>query len=66
MSTYISIHLLTTGAGFYLNATHENFSKHYNMYDFITDELPKSLKALELPLVWTFLRNFIQTKPYLC
>lgn len=39
------------GAGFYLNATDEKFSKHYNMYDFVTEELPRLLKTLDLPLV---------------
>eukprot|EP01102_Stenamoeba_stenopodia_P002748 TRINITY_DN12609_c0_g1_i1.p1 TRINITY_DN12609_c0_g1~~TRINITY_DN12609_c0_g1_i1.p1 ORF type:complete len:286 (-),score=64.72 TRINITY_DN12609_c0_g1_i1:108-965(-) len=28
------------GAGFYLNATEEKWSKHFNMYDYITKELP--------------------------
>jgi S-formylglutathione hydrolase len=28
------------GAGFYVNATQEPWSKHYRMYDYITDELP--------------------------
>jgi S-formylglutathione hydrolase len=28
------------GAGFYLNATQEPWSKHYHMYDYITQELP--------------------------
>jgi len=28
------------GAGFYLNATTEKYKKHYNMYDFVVDELP--------------------------
>ena len=31
---------LGCGAGFYLNATQEPWSKHYNMYDYITKELP--------------------------
>eukprot|EP00188_Purpureofilum_apyrenoidigerum_P001309 Plantae.Rhodophyta-Purpureofilum_apyrenoidigerum.ctg17058.p1 GENE.Plantae.Rhodophyta-Purpureofilum_apyrenoidigerum.ctg17058~~Plantae.Rhodophyta-Purpureofilum_apyrenoidigerum.ctg17058.p1 ORF type:complete len:282 (-),score=44.53 Plantae.Rhodophyta-Purpureofilum_apyrenoidigerum.ctg17058:148-993(-) len=29
-----------TGAGFYLNATVEPWSKHYRMYDYVVDELP--------------------------
>lgn len=29
------------GAGFYLNATNPDYSKHYNMYDYITLELYK-------------------------
>jgi S-formylglutathione hydrolase len=28
------------GAGFYVNATQEPWSKHYHMYDYITEELP--------------------------
>ncbi len=31
---------LGCGAGFYLNATQEPWSKNYNMYDYITKELP--------------------------
>ena len=30
-----------TGAGFYLNATVEPFSKHYRMYDYVLTELPR-------------------------
>lgn len=30
-----------SGAGFYLNATDPKWSKHYNMYDYVTDELPQ-------------------------
>lgn len=29
------------GAGFYVNATEEKFAKNFNMYDYITKELPK-------------------------
>jgi S-formylglutathione hydrolase len=29
------------GAGFYVNATEAPYSKHYQMYDYIRDELPK-------------------------
>lgn len=29
-----------SGAGFYINATTEKWKKHYNMYDYITKELP--------------------------
>lgn len=29
-----------SGAGFYLNATHAPWDKHYNMYDYVVDELP--------------------------
>ena len=31
---------LGCGAGFYLNATQEPWSQNYNMYDYITKELP--------------------------
>jgi S-formylglutathione hydrolase len=34
-----------TGAGFYINATKAPYSKHYKMYDYITEELPSSLFA---------------------
>ncbi|SCV69363.1 BQ2448_2383 [Microbotryum intermedium] len=37
-----------TGAGFYLNATDDKYSKHYNMYDFITSELPSLLSSLPI------------------
>jgi len=37
------------GAGFYLNATQEPWSKHYKMYDYITQELP-ALIAKEFPV----------------
>jgi S-formylglutathione hydrolase len=30
-----------TGAGFYVNATREPWSKHYHMYDYVVHELPK-------------------------
>ena len=39
-----------TGAGFYVDATTERFSKHYNMYTYITNELPSKLKQSGLPL----------------
>ena len=32
-----------TGAGFYVDATKEPWSKGYKMYSYITDELPKAL-----------------------
>ena len=38
-----------SGAGFYVNATQKPWSKHYNMYDYITDELPK-LVTTNFPL----------------
>jgi S-formylglutathione hydrolase len=28
------------GAGFYLNATNEKYSQHFNMYDYVVNELP--------------------------
>lgn len=31
---------LGKGAGFYVNATQEPWSKHYHMYDYVTQELP--------------------------
>ncbi len=36
---------LGKGAGFYLNATQAPWSKHYQMYDYIVDELPKVIEA---------------------
>jgi len=33
------------GAGFYLNATPDKYKKHYNMYDFIVNELPAVVEA---------------------
>ncbi|KAM0754093.1 carbohydrate esterase family 1 protein [Meredithblackwellia eburnea MCA 4105] len=39
-----------TGAGFYLNATSETYAKNYNMYDFVTSELPSVLKEAGFPL----------------
>jgi S-formylglutathione hydrolase len=42
---------LVIGAGFYLNATNPKYSKHFNMYNYVTDELPKIIKSLDLPLV---------------
>ncbi len=33
------------GAGFYVNATQPPWSKHYHMYDYITEELPKLVAA---------------------
>ncbi|GAB4819149.1 hypothetical protein N2152v2_006195 [Parachlorella kessleri] len=34
------------GAGFYLNATREPYSKNFHMYDYITKELPEVLRSL--------------------
>eukprot|EP00592_Proboscia_alata_P007354 CAMPEP_0194355170 /NCGR_PEP_ID=MMETSP0174-20130528/3137_1 /TAXON_ID=216777 /ORGANISM="Proboscia alata, Strain PI-D3" /LENGTH=300 /DNA_ID=CAMNT_0039124359 /DNA_START=39 /DNA_END=941 /DNA_ORIENTATION=- len=36
---------LGQGAGFYLNATTEAYKDHYNMYDYITQELPTLLQT---------------------
>mmetsp|Transcript_10000 Transcript_10000/g.11482 ORF Transcript_10000/g.11482 Transcript_10000/m.11482 type:complete len:283 (+) Transcript_10000:141-989(+) len=38
-----------TGAGFYVNATTPKFSKNYNMYEYVTSELP-GLVSKELPI----------------
>lgn len=35
---------LGQGAGFYLNATEEPWSKHYQMYDYVTKELPSIIE----------------------
>lgn len=32
------------GAGFYLNATQAPWSKHYNMYDYVVEELPRLIE----------------------
>jgi S-formylglutathione hydrolase len=37
------------GAGFYVNATEAPWSRHYRMYDYITEELP-ALLAAEFPV----------------
>ncbi len=37
------------GAGFYVNATQDPWQKHYQMYDYISDELP-ALIAAEFPV----------------
>lgn len=34
-----------SGAGFYVNATTDAWKKHYNMYDYVTKELPKFIDA---------------------
>lgn len=36
---------LGKGAGFYLNATQEPWSRHYQMYDYVVDELPALIEA---------------------
>jgi S-formylglutathione hydrolase len=35
---------LGLGAGFYVNATEQPWSEHYQMYDYIVDELPKLIE----------------------
>ena len=35
------------GAGFYLNATQEPWSKHFNMYDYIVSELPELINKTQ-------------------
>lgn len=42
---------LSSGAGFYLNATSDKYKKNYRMYDLITDEIPKAIKDEGLPIV---------------
>ena len=41
---------LGLGAGFYVNATQDPWTKNYNMYDYVTTELPNVLKNSHLPL----------------
>jgi S-formylglutathione hydrolase len=41
---------LGQGAGFYVNATRQPWSKHYHMYDYIVSELPALVEA-RLPLI---------------
>ena len=36
---------LGQGAGFYVNATQEPWAKHFKMWDYVTDELPKLIDA---------------------
>ncbi len=38
-----------SGAGFYINATQGPWASHYNMYDYVTKELPQAIEA-ELPV----------------
>lgn len=38
------------GAGFYVTATQEPWKKHYNMYDYVTKELPEVLRNSSLEL----------------
>ncbi|KIJ65003.1 hypothetical protein HYDPIDRAFT_131161 [Hydnomerulius pinastri MD-312] len=39
-----------SGAGFYLNATSPKWSKHYNMLDHVTQELPQVIEAAGIPI----------------
>ncbi len=41
---------LGQGAGFYVNATQLPWNRHYHMYDYVTDELPRLVES-ELPLI---------------
>ncbi len=41
---------LGMGAGFYVNATQSPWSNHYQMYDYVTDELVKLVES-ELPIL---------------
>jgi len=34
-----------SGAGFYVNATVDKWAKHYNMYDYLTQELPEIIET---------------------
>lgn len=40
------------GAGFYINATAEKWKQNYNMFSYVTDELPAVIKA-NFPLIDT-------------
>lgn len=44
---------LGKGAGFYVNATQDPWSKHFQMYDYITKELPDVIKS-NLPVTDRF------------
>lgn len=39
-----------TGAGFYITATKAPYSQHYNMYEYVTSELPKVIEDAGLPI----------------
>jgi len=39
-----------TGAGFYINATKDPYSSHYNMNEFIVKELPQAIRSLGIGL----------------
>lgn len=46
---FVVVAIVRQGAGFYVNATQEPWSKHYRMYDYVNEELP-ALVAQELPV----------------
>jgi S-formylglutathione hydrolase len=33
------------GAGYYVNATEAKYSKHFNMYSYVTEELPELVRT---------------------
>lgn len=37
---------LGKGAGFYVNATQAPWNRHYRMYDYVVDELPKLIESI--------------------
>ncbi len=39
-----------SGAGFYVNATQEPWKQNYQMYDYITEELPELINTSNLPI----------------
>ncbi|EIW86886.1 carbohydrate esterase family 1 protein [Coniophora puteana RWD-64-598 SS2] len=42
-----------SGAGFYVNATHPAWSKHYNMRAHVAQELPAVIEAAGIPIDWS-------------
>ena len=38
------------GAGFYVNATQEPWKKNYQMYEYVTEELPQLINTSDLPI----------------
>ena len=53
------------GAGFYLNATEDKWSKNWRMYDYVIDELPSLLKEsfgdkVSLGLLYKSVLNMIE------
>jgi S-formylglutathione hydrolase len=47
-----------TGAGFYVDATKPEYSKHYNMATYIAVELPHVIEAAGIPIVCLVEPNF--------